>query len=102
MAALASLGIDIKIWKMPVEIPNPIPFDQDTVHRSYDPEYANRFWRILVCTDAIFKEFRARFIGKASPVHLFCGIFDLVAARFAGARAPEREAAHAITRASYS
>ena len=102
MAALASLGIDIKIWKMPVEIPNPIPFDQDTVHRSYDPEYANRFWRILVCTDAIFKEFRARFIGKASPVHFFWGSFDLAATRFSGRRAPEREGADPITREAYS
>jgi hypothetical protein len=102
MAALASLGIKVNIWKMPVEIPNPIPFDQDTVHASYDPEYANRFWRVLVACDAIFKEFRAGFIGKASPVHFFWGSFDLAASRFSGRRAPERPGADAITREAYS
>ncbi len=100
--ALASLGIAVKIWKMPVEIPDPIPFDQDTKHASYDSEYANRFWRILVCCDAIFNEFRAGFIGKASPVHFFWGSFDLAATRFSGRRAPEREGADSITREAYS
>jgi Family of unknown function (DUF5996) len=102
MAALASLDIDVKIWRMPVEIPNPIPFDQDTQHASYDPEYANRFWRALVCCDTIFKEFRAAFIGKASPVHFFWGSFDLAATRFSGRRAPDRDAADSITREAYS
>ncbi len=102
MAALASLGIAVKIWKMPVEIPDPIPFDQDTKHASYDPEYANRFWRILVCCETIFKEFRAGFIGKASPVHFFWGSFDLAATRFSGRRAPERVEADSITREAYS
>ena len=102
MAALASLGIEVKIWKMPVEIPDPIPFDQDTQHASYDPEYANRFWRILVSCDAIFKQFRAAFIGKASPVHFFWGSFDLAATRFSGRRAPERAGADSITREAYS
>jgi hypothetical protein len=101
-AALASLGIAAKIWRMPVEIADPIPFDQDTKHASYDPEYANRFWRILVCCDAIFNEFRAGFIGKASPVHFFWGSFDLAATRFSGRRAPEREGADSITREAYS
>jgi hypothetical protein len=67
MAALRSMGIAAKIWTMPVEIPNPIPFDKDRTHASYDRDYANRFWRILISVDAIFKEFRGRFIGKASP-----------------------------------
>ena len=102
MTALASLGIEAKIWKMPVEIPDPIPFDQDTVHASYDPEYANRFWRILVSCDAVLKEFRARFIGKSSPVHFFWGSFDLAVTRFSGRRAPEREGADSITREAYS
>ncbi len=102
MGALASLGIALKIWKMPVEIPNAIPFDQDTQHASYVPEYANRFWRILVCSEAIFKEFRAGFIGKASPVHFFWGSFDLAATRFSGRRAPERVGADPITREAYS
>ena len=84
MAALGSLGIAVKIWKMPVEIANPIAFDQDTQHASYDPEYANRFWRILASSEKIFTEFRARFIGKASPVHFFWGSFDLAATRFSG------------------
>ena len=102
MAALASLGIAVKIWKMPVEIPDPIPFDQDTKHASYDAEYANRFWRILACCDAVFTEFRAGFIGKGSPVHFFWGSFDLAVTRFSGRRAPEREGADSITREAYS
>jgi hypothetical protein len=101
-ATLAALGIEAKIWPMPVEIPNPIRFDQDTVHASYDPVYANRFWRILATVDAICKEFRARFIGKASPVHFFWGSCDLAATRFSGRRAPERPGADAVTREAYS
>src|ERR1700691_5414777 len=102
MAALASLGIPVKIWKMPVEIPNPIAFDEDTRHAAYDPEYANRFWRILASSEKLFVEFRARFIGKASPVHFFWGSFDLAATRFSGRRAPERPGADAVTREAYS
>jgi hypothetical protein len=102
MQCLESLDIHVRIWKMPVEISNPIPFDKDTEHASYDPEYANRFWRILVCADAIFKEFRSRFIGKSSPVHFFWGSFDLAVTRFSGRRAPAREGADAITREAYS
>jgi hypothetical protein len=102
MAALAALGIKVKIWKMPVEIAIPIPFDRDTQHASYDREYANRFWRILVVSDAIFKEFRAGFIGKSSPVHFFWGSFDLAVTRFSGRRAPQRPEADAITREAYS
>jgi len=102
MACLGSLGIAVRIWKMPVEIPSPIPFDRDVEHASYDPEYANRFWRILVCADDIFKEFRSRFIGKSSPVHFFWGSFDLAVTRFSGRRAPAREGADSITREAYS
>ncbi len=101
-ATLAALRIEAKIWPVPVEVPNPIRFDQDTVHASYDPVYANRFWRILVTVDAICKEFRARFIGKASPVHFFWGSADLAATRFSGRRAPERPGADAATREAYS
>jgi Family of unknown function (DUF5996) len=102
MAALESLGIAVKIWKMPVEVPNPIAFDQDTQHASYDPEYANRFWRIVASSEKVFQEFRARFIGKASPVHFFWGSFDLAATRFSGRRAPERPGVDPITREAYS
>ena len=102
MQCLESLGIHVKIWKMPCEVPNPIAFDQDTEHASYDPEHANRFWRILVATDEIFKEFRSRFIGKSSPVHFFWGSFDLAVTRFSGRRAPAREGADSITREAYS
>ncbi|HET9101602.1 MAG TPA: DUF5996 family protein, partial [Acidobacteriaceae bacterium] len=91
-----------KICPMPVEILDPIAFDQDTQHKSYDPEYANRFWRILVSCDSVFKEFRARFIGKSSPSHFFWGSFDLAVTRFSGRRAPERVGADPITREAYS
>ncbi|HWY71752.1 MAG TPA: DUF5996 family protein [Terriglobales bacterium] len=102
MELLASAHIDVKIWKMPREIPNPIPFDQDRVHATYQPEYAHRFWRILVSVDRVFTEFRSRFIGKSSPVHFFWGSFDLAVTRFSGRRAPERPGADAVTREAYS
>jgi hypothetical protein len=102
LTTLAALGIDVKIWPMPVEIPNPVRFDLDTQHASYDPAYANRFWRILATVDTIFKEFRGRFIGKASPVHFFWGSLDLAATRFSGRRAPDRPGADAMTREAYS
>ncbi len=102
MDALRSLGIEVKIYTTPVEIPDPIPFTEDHAHASYDPEYANRFWRILVQADRVFKEFRGRFIGKSSPVHFFWGSFDLAVTRFSGRPAPEREGADAITREAYS
>ncbi|MGA8865684.1 MAG: DUF5996 family protein [Candidatus Sulfotelmatobacter sp.] len=102
MSALRSLGIDVKIWTMPVEVPNPVRFESDTQHASYDPEYAHRFWRILVLCNIIFQEFRAGFIGKDSPVHFFWGSFDLAVTRFSGRRAPERAGADSITREAYS
>jgi len=102
MATLKSLDIEAKIWPMPVEIPNPIRFDHDTQHASYDPEYANRLWRILVIIEKIFLEFRCGFIGKSSPVHFFWGSFDLAVTRFSGRRAPERPDADPITREAYS
>jgi len=101
-STLTSLSIDAKIWPVPVEIPNPIRFDEDTTHASYDPVYANRFWRALSTVDALCKEFRARFIGKVSPVHFFWGSFDLAVTRFSGRRAPERPGADAMTREAYS
>ena len=102
MAALRGIGIDVKIWPVPVEIANPIPFPDDREHASYDPEYVNRFHRILLQVDTILKEFRSRFTGKASPVHFFWGSFDLAATRFSGRRAPERVGADPITREAYS
>jgi hypothetical protein len=102
MSALLDLGIEIKIWTMPVEIPNPIRFEEDSIHASYDPEYANRFWRALVKMDEVLKEFRAGFIGKVSPVHFFWGSFDLAVTRFSGKPAPERPGADSMTREAYS
>lgn len=102
MAALHALGITVKIWTMPQEIPNAIHFDKDTVHASYDPEYANRFWRVLTASAEVFAEFRGRFIGKCSPVHFFWGSFDLAVTRFSGRRAPERAGADRVARDAYS
>ena len=102
MAALNALGIVVKIWTMPVEIPNPVRFEQDRAQASYDREYASRFWRVLVSTDTVLKEFRARFIGKSSPVHFFWGSMDLAVTRFSGRRAPERPGADIMTREAYS
>ena len=101
-ATLQALDIDVKIWPMPVEIANPIRFDQDHTHASYDREYVSRFWRVLLSADEVLKEFRAEFIGKASPVHFFWGSFDLAATRFSGRRAPERPGADKVTREAYS
>ena len=102
MAALQRLSIDVHIWTMPSEVPDPIRFEEDRQHATYDPAYAHRAWRVLLAADEIFKEFRARFIGKASPVHFFWGGFDLAVTRFSGRRAPERVGADRITREGYS
>ena len=102
MASLNSLLIEVKIHAMPDEVANPIPFAEDHTHKSYDPEFAHKFWRILVTVDSVFKEFRGRFIGKCSPVHFFWGSFDLAVTRFSGRRAPERPGADLITREAYS
>jgi hypothetical protein len=99
---LSAEDINVKIWHMPVEILNPIRFDQDRVHASYDPKSVENFWRILVSVDAIFNQFRASFIGKSSPVHFFWGSFDLAVTRFSGRRAPERAGADKVTREAYS
>jgi Family of unknown function (DUF5996) len=90
MAALRSLAIEVHIWKMPVEVADPIPFDQDHLHAAYDAAQVQRLWRILLSLDAVFKAFRARFVGKSSPVHFFWGSFDLAITRFSGRRAPPR------------
>jgi hypothetical protein len=102
MSALKSLGIEVKIWTMPVELQNGIRFEEDTQHASYDPEYAHRFWQLLIQCNNVFQEFRASFIGKDSPVHFFWGSFDLCVTRFSGRPAPERPDADSITREAYS
>lgn len=102
MAALHSLGIDVKVWTMPVEVRRPVRFTLDERHASYDPQSAHRFWRILLSVSNVFWEFRSRFIGKSSPVHFFWGGFDLAVTRFSGRRAPERPGAEAFMKDAYS
>jgi hypothetical protein len=102
MAVIGAMSIDVKIWPQPVEIPDPIPFPEDTIHASYDADAVGRFHRILMTVHCVLTEFRAGFIGKASPVHFFWGSFDLAATRFSGRRAPAREGADPITREAYS
>jgi hypothetical protein len=101
MGLLREMGLAVKIWPMPVEIPSPIRFDEDTVHHSYDPVYANRVWRILVQCERVLNAARCEFIGKCSPVHFFWGSFDLAVTRFSGRPAPPREGP-AFMREAYS
>ena len=88
MARLEELGVGTEIWPMPVEIEGAIPFVDDDVHGTYDPDHAHRFWLMLVQIDRILHEFRSRYVGKASPVHLFWGALDLAVTRFSGRTAP--------------
>jgi hypothetical protein len=88
MAMLRELGIEVRVWTRPVEIPDPVPFEDDRVERAYDPAAAHTFWRTLLQVDRVFKEFRAEFLGKSSPVHFFWGSFDLAVTRFSGRLAP--------------
>ena len=101
MATLLEMGLPVRIWPVPVEIPDPIPFEQDTVHRSYDPEAASRYWRVLLQVHRVFTESRTGFVGKASPSHFFWGAFDLAVTRFSGRPAPPREGP-AFMREAYS
>jgi hypothetical protein len=102
MDCLRELGVEVKIWPMPVEVANPIRFDLDTEHKSYDPEYAHRFWQVLVNAEKIFRAWGTGFLGKVSPVHFFWGSFDLAVTRFSGRPAPPRAGADAIQREAYS
>ncbi len=102
MRTLSGLGINVKIYTSPVEVPEPVRFEEDFKHASYDAEAVSRFWRILLFADTVLKEFRSGFIGKSSPVHFFWGSFDLAVTRFSGRRAPERVGADPITREAYS
>lgn len=88
MDLLDDLDLHTDIWTMPVEIEGAIPFDQDETHTAYDPAAAHAFWLALVQIDRVFTEFRARFLGKVSPVHLFWGALDLAVTRFSGRTAP--------------
>ena len=85
---LRSLGADAPIWPLPVEIPDVIPFDQDDVHATYDPDHVHRFWRQLVAVQRVLTTFRNGFVGKVSPVHLFWGGLDIAVTRFSGRTAP--------------
>ena len=106
MAALDRLDSPVRIWRMPVEIAQAVPFDQDFTHREYDPEYVQRFWRILLQSTRVFSVFRSRFRGKVSPVHLFWGALDLACTRFSGRTAPEHPSMAGlpdrVTRDAYS
>ncbi len=107
MREMDKLDLHVEIHAKPNEVPDPIRFDQDEIHRAYDRDYANRFWRVLVQSDRVFKEFRARFIGKCSPVHLFWGAADLAVTRFSGRRAPQHPGGipnlpDRVTREAYS
>jgi hypothetical protein len=88
LGALTRLHVPVKIHGRPNELENPIPFNRDRTHKSYDRDAVNRFWRVLVQTDRVFKMFRGRFIGKCSPVHFFWGAADLAVTRFSGRVAP--------------
>jgi len=102
LGCLDSLGIEVKIDPMPCELANPIRFDLDTEHKSYDGEYAQRFWRVLMETEKVLRRFGTGFLGKVSPVHFFWGSFDMAVTRFSGRVAPPRAGADAIQREAYS
>jgi hypothetical protein len=107
MAALQELDVSVEINTTPNEIVDAIPFERDEKHAAYDPEYANRFWRVLLQSSRIFTEFRSRFCGKCSPIHFFWGSFDLAVTRFSGRPAPPHPGGvphlpDKITREAYS
>jgi len=102
MSTLRSLGIEVKIHTMPDEFDDKLPFEQDTKHASYDRKYVESFRRILLSADRVFKEFRAPFLGKCSPVQFFWGSMDLAVTRFSGRRGSLPKGADAMTREAYS
>jgi hypothetical protein len=107
MALLERRGLPVAIDPIANELPSTIRLDQDRSHSSYDPDYAHRFWRVLLAADRVFKQFRTGFVGKASPVHFFWGSFDLAVTRFSGLRAPPHPGgvphlSDAIAREAYS
>jgi Family of unknown function (DUF5996) len=96
MDRLRVLGLAVRIWPVPVELSDPIPFKQDRTHTAYDPGWAHRFWQVLVEVDRVLTEFRSRCIGKVSPVHFFWGSFDMAVTRFSGRRAPSHPGAPSV------
>jgi Family of unknown function (DUF5996) len=98
MRNLESLGMPITIWTTPVEVQDRTPFEKDEIHAAYDPEYAQKVWRIMAEANRVLTEFRGRFIGKVSPVHFFWGAFDLAVTRFSGRRAPPHPGAPNMAR----
>jgi hypothetical protein len=102
MSLLSAIGIRPKFSTLPSELDNPIRFENDTTHASYDPAAAHRFWRALVQIERVMQEFRARFTGKCSPVHFFWGSFDLAVTRFSGRPAPPHPEWGPIEREAYS
>jgi Family of unknown function (DUF5996) len=102
MATLDALGIHVHFDRTPAEFDDPTPYDQDRHHAAYDREAVERFCRVLQHADRVLKKFRARFIGKSSPVHFFWGSFDLAVTRFSGRRAPVAPDADPVTREAYS
>jgi hypothetical protein len=104
---LGRLDLHVRINSIPNEVQDPLRFERDEQHKSYDPVYANRFWRVLMQSDRVFKRFRGRFVGKCSPVHFFWGAPDLAVTRFSGRPAPEHPGGvphlpDAVTREAYS
>jgi hypothetical protein len=107
IAALAELGIVVHLRTMPCEIADAVPFESDTTHASYQADYVNRFWRLLLAASEVFGRFRTGFLGKASPVHFFWGSFDLAVTRFSGRTAPRHPGGvphlpNAVAREAYS
>jgi hypothetical protein len=102
MRALDDLGLHVQIWPRPVEVLNPIPFDKDDVHATYNGAQAERYWRVMCQVEGIFDEFRSRFTGKASPVQFYWGAFDLAATRYSGRPTDPPPNADSITRLTYT
>jgi hypothetical protein len=101
MTTLEAVGLPVRIWSMPVEIPDPIRFEEDTVHHSYDRAWVERWWTIVVQAHHVLTACRCAFVGKCSPVHFFWGSFDLAVSRFSGRPAPPRDGP-AFMRDAYS
>ena len=106
MDQLKALGLEVRIWPVQIQIPDPIPFEKDHQHAAYDPGHAQRFWHVLVEVDRVLRQFRSPFLGKASPVHFFWGSFDIAVTRFSGRPAPAHPGAPGVadhvTREAYS